>query len=57
MRGDDGGREASGVAHESPRVGDKEGAREASGVAENPQGYLQGMGGVVEFPQSNNTPE
>ena len=33
VRGDYGGREASGVAHESPGVEDKEGGLEASGVA------------------------
>ena len=30
VQGDDGGREASGVPHESPGVGDEEGGREAS---------------------------
>ena len=44
VRGDDGGHKASGVAHESPGVGDKEGGREASGVAENPGG-----GGATEW--------
>ena len=38
VRGDDGGREASVVAHKSLGVGDEEGGREASGVAENPGG-------------------
>ena len=33
VRGNDGGREASGVAYESSGVGDKEGVREASGMA------------------------
>ena len=38
VRGNKGGRKASGVAHESSGVGDKEGGGEASGVAENLQG-------------------
>ena len=45
VRVDDGGREASGVAHKSPEVRDKEGGRKASGVAENPWGSHQGVGG------------
>ena len=56
VRGDDGGREASGVAHKYPRVGDEEGGREASGVAENPQGSFHGGGGGVESPQGADTP-
>ena len=56
VQGDDGGRKASGVAHDSPGVGDKEGGIEASGVAENPRGYCQGGGGGVESPQGNGTP-
>ena len=38
VQGGDGGPKASGVAHESPRVGDKEGGREAFRVAETPGG-------------------
>ena len=56
VQGDDGGRKASGVAHDSPGVGDKEGGIEASGVAENPWGYCQGGSGGVESPQGNGTP-
>ena len=56
LRGNDRGREASGVAYESPGVGDEEGGREASGVAENPQGYRQGVGGGVDLPQATDTP-
>ena len=56
MRGDDRGREASVVAHESSGVGVQEGGGEASGVAENPWGYRQGVGGGVELPQGTNTP-
>ena len=52
---DDGGCEASGVAHESSGVGDEEGGRETSGVAKTPQGYRQGLGEVVETPQGTNT--
>ena len=33
VRGNNGGRKASGVAYESSGVGEKEGVREASGVA------------------------
>ena len=56
VRGDEGGRDASGVAHESLVVGDKEGGREASGVAENPWGYRQGVGGGVKSPQGTDAP-
>ena len=38
MRGDDRGRKASGVAHESPRVREEEEGRETSRVVENPGG-------------------
>ena len=38
VQGDDGGRESSGVAHESPGVEEEEGGRKASVVAENPGG-------------------
>ena len=38
VQGNDGGREASGVAEESTRVGDEEGGREAYRVAENSGG-------------------
>ena len=55
--GGDGGRKASGEAHESSGVGDEEGAREASGVAENPQGSRQGVGGGVNLPQGTSTPK
>ena len=41
VQGDYRGREASGVAQESPGVGEEEGVCEASGVAENPQGSRQ----------------
>ena len=44
------------MAHELPRVEDKEGGCEASGVAENPQGSRQGVDGGVELSQGNNTP-
>ena len=54
--GDDGGCEASGVAHKSPGVGDEEGGREASGVAEKPGGGRHGVGGGVELPQGADTP-
>ena len=56
VRGNDRGREASEVAHESPGVGEKEGGRDASGVAENPRGSRHGVGGGVESPQGTNTP-
>ena len=56
VRGDEGGRKASGVDHDNPKVGDKEGGHEASGVAENPQGSCQGVGGGVESPRVNSTP-
>ena len=56
LRGGDGGREASRVAHESSGVGDEEGIREASGVAENPQGSRQGVRGGFELPQGTDTP-
>ena len=56
MRGYGGGRESSGVAHESPKVGDEEGGREASGVAENPGEGRHGVGGGVNSPQGANTP-
>ena len=38
VRGDDGGCQASEVAHKSSGVEDKEGGRKASGVVENPHG-------------------
>ena len=56
MQGDDGGREASGVAHESPGVEEEEEGRKASVVAENPRGGAQGVGEGVELPQGANTP-
>ena len=56
VQGDEGGREASGVIHESLGVGDKVGSREASGVAENPRGYCQEVGEGVELPQGIDTP-
>ena len=55
VRGDDRGREASGVAHESPGVRGKEGVREASRGAETPRGSRQGVGGGVELPQGKDT--
>ena len=51
VRGGDRGREASGVAHKSPGVGDEEGGCKASRVAENPQGSHQEVSGGVELPQ------
>ena len=56
VRGEDGGHEASGVAHESPRLGDEEGGGKTSGVAENPQGSQQGVGGGVESSQGTDIP-
>ena len=56
VRGDNGGRKASEMAHESPGVGDEEGGCEASGVAKNPQGSRQVVGGGVKLPQVNDTP-
>ena len=56
LRGDDGVREASGVAHESPGVGDEEGVRESSIVVKNTRGSRQGVGGGVELPQGTDTP-
>ena len=56
VQGDDGGRDASVVAHVSPGVGGEEGGREASGVAENPRGSHQGLGGEVKSPQGTDTP-
>ena len=56
MGGDEEGREASRVAHESLGVGDKEGGHEASGVAENPRRYRQGVGGGFELPHGIETP-
>ena len=53
--GNDGGCKASGVAHEYPGVGDKEGGREASRVAENPQRSRQVVDGGVESPQGTDT--
>ena len=56
VRGDDVGRNASGVAHKSPGVGDEERVREASGVVENPWGSHHRVGRVVELPQGADTP-
>ena len=56
MRGDNRGREATGVAHESSGVEDEEGGGKASGVAEKPWGSRQGVGGGVESPQGTDTP-
>ena len=56
VRGNNRGREASGVAHKSSGVADKEEGREASGVAENPRGSRQGVGGRVKLPQGTDTP-
>ena len=50
VQGNNRGREASGVSHESPGVGDKEGGSEASRVAENPWGSQHRVGGGVELP-------
>ena len=55
VRGEDRGRKASGVAHESPGVGDEEGDCKASEVAENPWGSRQGVGGAVDSPQGTDT--
>ena len=55
VRGDNGGRKASGVAHEYSGLGEKEGGCEASGVVENQQGYRQGVGGGGESPQGTST--
>ena len=54
--GEEGGREASGVACESSGVEGKEGGREASGVAENPGGGRQGVRGGVQSPQGIDAP-
>ena len=56
VRGNDGGYEASGVAHNYSVVEDEEGGRKAFGVEENPQGSCQGLGGGVESPQGTDTP-
>ena len=56
VRGDNRGREASGVAHESPRVGDDEEGHEASRVAEKPWGSRHGLSGGFKSPQDANTP-
>ena len=56
MQGNKRGREASGVAHESSGVEDKEGDCKASGVTENLQGYRQGVVGGVQLPQGTGTP-
>ena len=54
--GNDGGREASRVDHESYGVGGGEGGRVAFGVAENPWGGRHRVGGGVELPQGSDTP-
>ena len=56
VRGENRGREASGVAHESPIVGDKERVRKASGVAENPQGSHHRVDRGFELPQGADNP-
>ena len=56
VRGDKGGREASGVAHEPLGVRDEEGGRKASEVTEKPRGYRQGVGGGVKLLQGIDTP-
>ena len=56
VRGDDRGREVSGVAHDTSVVGYEEGGRKAFEVEKNPQGSRQGVGGGVESPQGTNTP-
>ena len=48
--GDDMGHGASGVAHESPGVGDEEGGSKAFGVAGNQRGSCHRVGGGVESP-------
>ena len=58
MWGDDGVRKISGVAHESPGVGDKEGGREVSGVAHESPGVGDKEGGreasgVAENPRGS----
>ena len=49
-------RDASGVDHKSPGVGDEEGGCKASGVVEKSQGSRQGVGGGVKSAQGNDTP-
>ena len=56
VQGNNRGRKASGVDHESHRVGEGEGGREASGVEENPGGGRHGVGGGVEWTQGADTP-
>ena len=56
VRDDNRGPEASGVDHDSLRVGDEAGGCKASGVVENPWGYHHGVDGGVYLPQCNNTP-
>ena len=56
LRGDDGSREASGVAHNSFGVGDEEGGREASVATENSLGSCQGVEGGVDSPQGTDAP-
>ena len=56
VRGNDGCREASGMANKSPGVGGEEGGNEDSRVAKSPRGSRQGVGRGVELPQGNDTP-
>ena len=57
VRGNDGGREASGVAHKSPGVEEEEGGSEVSGVAENFRGGRHGVGSGVKLSQGTDTLE
>ena len=56
MGGNYGGHEDSRVDPDTHIVGGEEGGREASGVAENPGGGRHGVGGGVESPQDDSTP-